>query len=128
MYSQGCIISGTIFVPLNRNKFYSHPATYQGHFLSDETETCILTILQHLEDIFCPMRKKHVFSLCCIISRTFFVPLNRNMYSHYAASSRGQFLSHQTETCILTMLRHLRDNLCPIEQKHVFSLCFTIKI
>ena len=118
-----------------------HAAAFQGHVLSHWTVKCILTRLQHIRSIFCPieqkfvlflqhirnifylLKQKDVFSLCCIILGTFFVPWNRNMYSHYAASSLGRFLSHETETCILTMLQHVRDIFCPIEQEHVLLPC-----
>ena len=68
------------------------------HFFSDETETCILTMLQQVGDKFCP----------CILTmlhhlRDIFAPQNRNMYSYRAATCQGHF--------------------CPPEEKHVFSLC-----
>ena len=58
-----------------------------------------------------------------IIRSHLFICWSRNMYSRYAASSLGRFLSHETETCILIMLHHLWDVFCLMKQKHVFSLC-----
>ena len=83
-------------------------------------------MLQHVRDIFCPHEQKHVFSLYCSMLVKFFVPQNRTMFYQYAAACQEHYLSHRTETYILTMLLLVSDIFPDIEQKHVFLLCCTI--
>ena len=103
-----------------------YAATCQRRIMSHRAVKCILTMLQLVSDIFHDIEESHVFSLCCNMSGTFFVPINRNMYSHYTAACWWNFLSHRTEPCFISMLQHVKDIICPIEQIHIFSLCCSL--